>query len=446
MKKKLLIVSLLFSVFLSAQTETKKFSIKEAVEYGLKNNLNLSKTEIDKKIIEAQIAEIKGKALPQINANSRFTDNYSLAEQQLPAEIVGGTPGTTVGVKFGNRYSLTGGIDVQQKLFDFNFFTSVKSVKALRGLQELKTLQTKEDLIINIIQVYIQIQVNNKQIELLQNNSNRNQNLIKLSGLKYNEGFLKKLDLNQLIVNQNNLLTQVDDAKYANQEKTRVLKILLNFPLENEIELSEKLEDKSDFAIQENLSIGNNLEYKQVEKQIELAKIDEKLVKSEYLPQLNAFFNYNYQGNGNEFKFSGTGYNEQRNGTWGITASMPIFDGFQKRKRLQQKQLQTEIYNQDKVILVQNINKEYIDAKEQMALSDTQIKNQLANMKLATENYDGINLSYKEGVAAITELLNSEFALREAQSNYINALLQYRVSELQLIKSSGQLSKLISSN
>jgi hypothetical protein len=39
------------------------------------------------------LPEIKGKGLPQINLNG-ITDNFSLAEQQLPAEIIGGTPGT----------------------------------------------------------------------------------------------------------------------------------------------------------------------------------------------------------------------------------------------------------------------------------------------------------------------------------------------------------------
>ena len=89
--------------------------------------MNLSKTEIEKKIVQAQIAEVKGRALPQINLNGRFTDNFSLAEQQWPAEIVGGTPGTTIGVKFGNRYQVTSGLDVQQQLFNVQLFNSLKS-------------------------------------------------------------------------------------------------------------------------------------------------------------------------------------------------------------------------------------------------------------------------------------------------------------------------------
>jgi outer membrane protein len=446
MKKLILFLTILIPLGSFAQQGVKAFTVRDAVEYALKNNLNLSKTEIEKKIVQAQIAEVKGRALPQINLNGRFTDNFSLAEQQLPAEIVGGTPGTTIGVQFGNRYQVTSGLDVQQQLINFQLFSSLKSVKALEELNNLQTLKTKEDLIINIVQVYTQIQIAEKQIELLKENNTRTTNLINLSELKLKEGIMKKLDVNQLKVNHSNLNTDIENAIYSKNESIRVLKVLLNFPSNETLVLIEKLEDANKIIIQDNLTMESNLDLMQTNQQIELAELDKKLVKAEFYPKLNAFFTYNYQGNTNEFNFSGTNYAEQFNGTWGLAASIPIFDGFQKRKRVLQKELAIEKLETDKKSLELTIEKEYQDAKEQIAVSEIQVKNQKENMSLANENYDGIKLSFSEGIAAITELLDSEFALRQAQSNYLNAQLQLRVSELQLIKASGQLSKLITQN
>ena len=444
--KKLTLIIAFFCTLLTVGQETKKFTVREAVEFALINNLDLSKTEIEKKIVQAQIAEVKGRALPQINLNGRFTDNFSLAEQQLPAEIVGGTAGTTIGVKFGNRYQVTSGLDVQQQLLNVQLFNSLKSVKALEQLQNLQTLKSKEDLIMNVVQVYTQIQITEKQLELLQENRSRTANLIDLSQLKLKEGIMKKLDVNQLKVNQMNLLTEIENVKYNKNESIRMLKILLNFPSDDNLELSEKLEDANKIVIQDDLSLESNLTLQQTEQQIALSKIDANSVKAEFYPKLSAFFTYNYQGNTNEFKFSGPNYADQFNGTYGLSASVPIFDGFQKRKRVLQKELETEKLITDKKVLVQNIEKEYKDAKEQIAVSETQVKNQSENMSLAIENYNGIKLSFQEGIAAITELLDSEYALRQAQSNYLSAQLQLRLSELQLIKASGQLSKLITQN
>lgn len=446
MKTLILMVSLLIFSIATAQEKIKSITVEEALTIAIENNTNLNKSKIDQQIIDAQIAEVKGRALPQINGSGRFTDNYSIATQQLPGEFFGGEPGTTVDVAFGNRYSYTAGVDVQQELLNFQLFNSVKAVKALQTLQNLQTLQTTEDIVINVVQVYIQIQVTEKQIELLQENFNRTNSLVDLSELKYKEGLIRKLDLNQLIVNRTNLYTQIEDAAFTRNEQVRLLNLYMNISIDTDLRLTEKLEDRPPYPIDNSLNLQSNLQFQLIEQQLDLAVLDEKQVKAEYLPKIGAFFNYNYQGNSNDFGFSGDSYQDQWNGTWGLSASIPIFDGFQRRNRVEQKELETLKLKEDKTAVTNSIEKEYADAREQLILSNTQITNQENNMELANENYDGIKLSYNEGVAPITELLDTEFALRQAQSNYLNALLQYRVAELRLLKANGQLAKLITQN
>ncbi|WP_445738054.1 TolC family protein [Mariniflexile sp.] len=438
-----IVVSLIVQT-LSAQTFN--LNVEEAVAYAIEHNTTLNKSIIDQDIIAAQIAEVKGRALPQISATGGFTDNFSLAEQQLPAELVGGEPGTTIGVAFGNRYAFTGSARVEQQLFNFQLFNSIKAANALREIQALTTLQTTEDLIINVVQVYIQIQVTEKQVELLEENFDRTSSLIDLSDFKYKEGLIKKLDLNQLKVNRSNLRTQIEDAQYQMDEQKRLLKLYLYIPMDAKVNLTEKLEDNEAFPLQNELNINSNIQYQQLEKQVDLSIIDQKVERANYLPKISAFFNYNYRGDTNEFTFNAPAYVEQWNGTYGLSASWSIFDGGSRRKRIQQKQLETLKLEEDQKMLKTTIEKDYQDALQQMLLSQSQITSQNENMFLAQENYDGINTSYNEGVAALTELLDSEFALRQAQSNYLNALLQSKVAELRILKTSGQLAQLITSN
>lgn len=442
MKYALIVIFCLFSLNSFAQ-DTYSLSLEEAILYAVENNPDLNKSRIDEQIAQEQIQQIKGRALPQINGSAQLTDNYSLAEQQLPAEIVGGEPGTTIGVAFGNRYAVNAAVNVQQELLNFQLFNSVRAAKALEELRSLQTLESIEDLIVNTVQIYVQVQITQKQVELLQENYQRTKSLVELSKLKYEEGIIKKLDVNQLIVNLTNLETQIEDAKFNRNEQLRLLKIYLNLPMDTEVILSEKLEERDAYPITNNLILSSNIQFQQLQQQIELSEIDEDQVKAEYLPSLNAFFNYNYLGNTNEFQFSGSEYVDQFNGTWGISATIPIFDGFQRRNRLQQRELETEKLEEDKESLIKNIEKNYLDSKEQILLSQVQIENQNENMELAQETYEGIKLSYNEGVADLTELLDAEFALRQAQSNYLNALLQSRVAEVNLLRTSGQLSQLI---
>tara|TARA_R110002049_G_scaffold234642_1_gene407892 strand:+ start:1337 stop:1732 length:396 start_codon:yes stop_codon:yes gene_type:complete len=119
---------------LSAQDDVIQFNtIEETINYAVENNNNLEKTKIDQQIIQAQIAEVKGRALPQISANAGFTDNFSLQEQQLPAEFFGGEPGTTIGVAFGNRYQYSAGVNVNKSYLILNYSTPLKAQARLQN-------------------------------------------------------------------------------------------------------------------------------------------------------------------------------------------------------------------------------------------------------------------------------------------------------------------------
>lgn len=440
----ILILAILPAISIAQHNPLVFNTIEETINYAIENNTNLEKSRIDQEIIQRQIAEVKGNALPQVNGTAGFTDNFSLQAQQLPAEMFGGEQGTTIPVTFGVRYQYSTGVKVKQELINFQLFNSVKSTKALADLSELQTLITTQDLIINVIQTYIQIQVFEKQIQLLQQNYNRTDDLVNISENKLNEGVIRKLDLNQLLVSRSNLKTQIEDAQFSKNQHIRMFKVLLNIPMTTSVVIIEQIEKRQIATLGNELFLESNLEYQQLDKSLELSIIDQNLIKAEYLPTLSATFGYNYIGQSNEaLKFSTDVYNGQRSGSWGLTATIPIFDGFQRRNRLKQKEMKTEQMEMDREILRLDIERQYSDAREQLLLSNSQINSQQSNIDLAQENYDGIKTSYNEGVANLTELLDVEFALRQSQSNYLNALLQSKVAEVALLKSSGKLSQLI---
>ena len=75
-------------------------------------------------------------------------------------------------------------------------------------------------------------------------------------------------------------------------------------------------------------------------------------------------------------------------------------------------------------------------------MSDT-INNQKENVQLAQEEKNNTNNNYTQGLASLTDLLDAENALVDAQNNYTNAILEYKLAEIQLIKSKGELNTLI---
>ena len=92
-----------------------------------------------------------------------------------------------------------------------------------------------------------------------------------------------------------------------------------------------------------------------------------------------------------------------------------------------------------KLIRAAEKNPEY---KKQLENSLITINNQKENAQLAQEVFDYTNNNYTQGLAALTDLLDAENAMVEAQNNYTNAILEYKLAEIQFIKSKGELKTL----
>jgi outer membrane protein TolC len=64
-------------------------------------------------------------------------------------------------------------------------------------------------------------------------------------------------------------------------------------------------------------------------------------------------------------------------------------------------------------------------------------------VELAKEVYANTRNNYDQGLAPLTDLLDAENSLTTSQNNYSTALLDYRLAEIQVLKTQGKLSSLV---
>ena len=62
---------------------------------------------------------------------------------------------------------------------------------------------------------------------------------------------------------------------------------------------------------------------------------------------------------------------------------------------------------------------------------------------MAQEVLSDTENNYKNGLATLTELLDAEKALADAQNNLNTSLLNFKIAEIQLIKAKGELKSLV---
>lgn len=424
----------------------KPMSLQECLKFAVENNPNLKSVKLGERSVDAQIKEVKTEGMPKIVGSGSYNYNFALAQQLLPGEMFG-QPGTTIPVKFGVANTVSGNIELQQLLFSKSYFTGIKAAQTTKELSKLNTFKTTEDLVYNVAQIYMQLEITEKQKGVLKANIDRIDQLIKIAEVQLEEGLIKKIDLTQLKVNRINLLSEQQSIEIGKIQQLNLLKMYMGVPPQTDLllEAQDSTKQQNSYLLIEELSLNQNSDLKLLNKQLEIKALELENVNAGYFPSLSTFVRYGWQGqtdrlfsNDEQYKIQGS-----KVGIVGVSLNVPIFDSFQKKHKAEQVRVAQNQLSFDRQNLINSIQMEFDNATQTLKQNRTLIETQKENMNLAEELYDVTRLSYQEGIAPLTELLDAETSLKEAQTQYLTSLLQLNLAELDYMKSSGQLAELI---
>ncbi|HYH14016.1 MAG TPA: TolC family protein, partial [Flavisolibacter sp.] len=152
--------------------DTIRLTLVGAISHAIENNLQLKRVQLNEENNWFKIKELKSSALPQINGSGSATDNFKRGSQLLPGDIMG-RPGTTIPVQFGTRFTYGSTIQLSQTLFNPSLKTGLRAAKGSQALYELQTFASKEELVYNLVDAYMQLQMSQKQKELIEGNLER---------------------------------------------------------------------------------------------------------------------------------------------------------------------------------------------------------------------------------------------------------------------------------
>ena len=79
------------------------------------------------------------------------------------------------------------------------------------------------------------------------------------------------------------------------------------------------------------------------------------------------------------------------------------------------------------------------NANNALKVNRAALESQQRNIELAQKVYETTQAQFVGGIASMTDIVNAETSLRDAQTNYLRALVQVKLGELDLIKSTGNI-------
>lgn len=445
-RQKIFFVSVfLLSISFFNVTAQEKMTLKDAINYALENKADARKARLDVENSEHLIGEVRSRALPQINASGNLMYNAILQEMAMPGDIIG-MPGETLLVAFGQKWTAIGGVHLSQNLFDYSVFTGLKAAKTTREFYKINEQLTQEQVIEAVAKNYYQIFITRQKLETIEQtleNTNKVKNTVE--GL-FENGLAKKIDLDRIkvtIVNLESALKQLENAAVLQENS---LKFLIGMQIDTPIELvEENLEMEITPVLQDAPDVKSLTQFQLLETQKQLLEYNKQSIKAAYYPTLSLVANYSYQGLGDQFPLGGKpadGVYWTDYSTIGLNLNIPIFSGFRTRSLVRQAQTRLDVLEEDMKEAELALNFAYENAKTQINNNIITIENQRENVKLAEEVLENTQNNYLNGLASLTDLLEAENALADAKNNYSNALLEYKVAEIDLIKSKGELDTL----
>jgi len=437
---KITIIFFLLVIKIQAQ-EIKSLTLKDVITYALENKAEAKKAKLKVENSEYQIQEVRSRALPQISVNGGLTYNPILQTTVIDGANFG-QPGTIIQADFGQKWSSVAGVSLTQNLFDQSIFTGLKAAKSSREFFQINEQLTEEQVIERVTNAYYRIfvtKLNLRTIEKNIENTNKVKNIIK--GL-YDNGLSKKIDLDRISVRISNLNTQRKQIVNAIELQENALKFYMGMPIETKISLPQMAFEISIQAVEEDPNTEKRTEYILLKKNEELLEFQKKSIEANYYPTLSLTGNYNYFGQGSKIPLGGS---NSDNIYWsdfssiGLNLRIPIFSGFETKARVRQAEINLKNIKLDLEDTKLALNLAYENAKKQIDNSLETINSQKENTQLAQEVLDNTKNNYLQGLASLTDLLDAENANVEAQNNYNAAVLQYKLAEIQLLKSKGEL-------
>jgi len=417
---------------------------------------------------QEQVSEAWSQVMPSVDLNASYTRNISPAVNFLPKQIFDPTAGPDdyLAVQFGADNSYNSTIQLEQPLFRAGAFVGLGAANRFELLQQEVVRGHEQAVVTNVRLAYYDLLLAQEQLRLTTQSVERVRHSLKETRALNLAGLTSSYDVLRLEVELSNLEPNLRRAENAIRQARRQLAIQASLADHEALRVTGTLAEMDIFDVGANsdanrevlafagievpdeasvegaLSRASELrsDLRQLELTEDLRHAEMRAEQASYLPEVTLFGSYviNAQNNGSPSWFGAGNGQRAYSRLAGIRVSLPIFQGFrrdaridQKRATLRQAQAQTEQ-------AIDYAQSEIRTLLERATESVARARGQRLAVQQAERGYEIAQAQYQEGLGSQLELMDAEEALRQSEFNYAQAVYDYLVARAQLDAASGE--------
>ena len=421
-----LLVLVICGAFVSTWAqETKKWTLKECIDYALENNIQLKKNSIKKLSSHEDVLQAQADLLPSLSASTSQSVTYRPWPESGSATVANGYVQTSVDKVY---YNGSYGVNANWTVWNGGRNTNtIKMNKMAEEMAELDSAVTANNIQEQIVQLYVQIlysneaiEVNKENLETCKKNEERGQTMVEV-------GKMSKADLAQLTAQRAQAEYNVVEAETSVKNYKRQLKQLLQLTdVAFDIAIPETTDE---MALQEipalnniyQQALANRPEIRNALLGIESSDLNISLAKAQRLPTIGL----NASAVTNTSSMSDNAWGTQLKTNFnlgaGVSVSVPIFDNRQAKTAVNKAILQKQSYlldlENERTTLYSTIENYWLQAET----NQSRFKAAKVSTESAQASFDLLQEQFRLGLKNIIELMNGKDNLLTAKQNELQS-------------------------
>lgn len=415
---------------ISAQTDTLKLSLQQAIQLGLSNRFDAKESSLNIDLAHNQLDKSHKELLPDISASGKITYNGQVQPTIVPAGLLGFTKPEKIALSAKNNTAF--GLDLDYTIYKPGLQTDIKIASNNLALEKEKNNNSDINIKIEIAESYDNVILRSLQYTIAQKDEGRYKEYYDLANGKYKQGALLESNLLLAELDYKNAVANTAQQKQNYILSLQNLRYKINISGQSTLILTDSLPSSVYTNADTNLSFNataNRTEIKQLAIEQEGYELQLKKSKQYNLPSFSLFANYT------EF-FQGAGFDYANGFYWtplnnvGVKFSVPITGSIKNGNMVKEYQLklhQTDLRLKQKTADVQ------YEVQEAVA----KLNNAQLNLTVATDNYqlsqkvyEIKKQQYDLGSFSYEKLLDTEKSLSTTEQDYITAVYNYLIAKI----------------
>ncbi len=410
------------------------WSLDKCIETASINNKKLKLEKNNIEIGKERKNQVKSNRLPKIKIETDYKYFIELPYQLMPMSVFGGPEGKFKEAQFGVPHNINANLQFALPLYNPQIKSNVEMAKIGIEIAELKYQKSEEQLYFDISNLYYNAQILLSQLDFVENNIENIRKLKNNLQLLKDHQLAMGTDVDKVSLQMLQLDTKKDLIQSKYEQVLNAMKVMMGISMDKDISV------ETNIAYQKisNYTTRPTLDVKLVETKDKLLKSELNTLKKSQLPTVMLYgsygaIGYGYDKSPNEF------LNFYSMGFAGIKASYNLFDGniIKRKKNIKKREiannaLQLELLKDQNELKIKN-------AELKIAIARKSVETIQSQIDFAKSIYDKTVLQQKQGMASTNDVLLADNKVRQAQQDYISAIVEYLKADLELKKLSGNI-------